>query len=366
MPSNEIDFDWQKLAKKGKIEGDIKVRLEELKINSINKFISGEFILEGKIQITSEAKDLINTELNEIFLDYFIFTENEIKEKIRQFYLNLEKDLDLLIIKKACCSIEFDGYTIFHFFKALTSLLDEIEIEIKKDKLYILTMDPLRISTIEIIITNKSFKFYNVGKLGFNLNDLQNVLKCKSADNSIINLVFGKEKLFITIKSKKYKSQIDRGLKCIDYHQSGKINVDQLHNIEYNCRFDLSKEKLGYLIDNFGIYSDIINIKCYNNRISFIESGDSGFNEISWDNNSLSNIIFKSISNNYKLEENNQDYCSGIYSLDFFNMNYKMGTLLNNSDMISFSIREKFPLKSEIKYNMLGISFIRFYISPRN
>ncbi len=365
MPSNKVNFNWQKLAKKGEIEGDVRKRLEELMINSINKFVSGEFILKGKIQISSETKNSINTRLNKIFLDYSIFTENEIKEKIKRFYLNLEKDLDLLINKKACCSIEFEGYTIYNFFKSLSSLLDEIEIEIKKDKLYILTMDPLRISTIEIFIANKSFNFYKTEKLGFNLNDLQNVLKCKSNDNSTINLIFGKKKLFITIKSKKYKSQIDRELKCIDYHQSGKINIDNLHIIDYSCRFDLSKERLGYLIDNFGIYSEIINIECSDNKICFIESGDSGFNEISWDKNSLSNIIFESKSKNYENEEN-QNHCKGFYSLDFFNMNYKMATLLNSSDHISFSIRERFPLKSIIKYLMLGESFIRFYISPRN
>ncbi len=365
MSSKKNAFNWVNLAEKGKIEGIVRKRLEELKTNSINKFISGDLSLNENNQIPNEIKELLNSKLDKIVLNFSLFTEKEIEEKKNQFYSELEKELDLVINKKALCSIEFEGYTFYNFFKALSSLLDEIEIEIKEDKLYVLTMDPIRISTIEIIIKNESFKFYNLGNLGFNLSDLKKVLKCKSGDDSIISLIFGKEKLYIKINSKKYKSQIERELNCIDYHQSGKIKIDRLHTIEYNCFFDLSKKNLGYLMDNFGIYSEIIHIECYDNKICFIESGDSGTNEISWDKNSKASYNFKSKNKNSK-NIFIQNQCHGNYSLEFFNMNNKMASLLNSSDQILFSIREKYPLKSEIIYAKLGGSFIRFYISPRN
>ena len=54
----------------------------------------------------------------------------------------------------------------------------------------------------------------------------------------------------------------------------------------------MSKEKLEYLINNFGLYSEIIKIRCYKDKVSFIELGESGNNEISWNSNSIPNIFF--------------------------------------------------------------------------
>jgi len=371
MVDNKVNFDWENLANKGELEGQLKEELGTLKKNLINRVVeSGESpFLQKSNQFYNEFKNSVEIQLDEIFLGFSFLTKDEKGHKRQRFFIELCYELDLIINRKACCSIEFEGYAIYSFFKALSSLLDEVEIKVYQEKLYILTMDPLRIIIFEIVILNKTFKFYKEGMLGFNLNDLQKALKCKSSDESKINLIFGKDKLYISIKSKKFHSHIERELNCINFHESGKLDIDELHKIKYPCCFKLSKEKLEYLLDNFGLYSEIIKIRCFKDKVSFIELGESGNNEISWNSNSIPNFFFNPHlimeEENTSEELNIRNYYKGVYSLDFFNMTYKMANLLDKSELITLSMKEKHPLKSEMIFPKLGDTILKLYISPR-
>ena len=371
MADNNVIFDWENLANKGELEGQLKEEFGKLKKNLINRVVESREspFLQKSNQLSNEFKNSVETQLDEIFLGFSFLAKDEKGHKRQRFFIELCYELDLIINRKACCSIEFEGYAIYSFFKALSSLLDEVEIKVYQDKLYILTMDPLRIVIFEVIIVNKTFKFYKEGMLGFNLNDLQKALKCKSSDESKINLIFGKDKLYISIKSKKFHSHIERELNCINFHESGKLGIDELHTIKYPCCFKLSKEKLEYLLDNFGLYSEIIKIRCFKDKVSFIELGESGNNEISWNSNSIPNIFFNPLflkeEENKSEELNSLKYYEGVYSLDFFNMTYKMANLLDKSELITLSMKEKYPLKSEMIFPKLGDTILKLYISPR-
>ena len=365
MTTQKNKFNWMKLAEKGKIEEEIKLSLDKLKNELLDKLQTEiEPNFSKTIHLSNETRLLIENQLDRIFSSYGVYSEKEKRKNTQKFCQNLEKSLDLIISKKACCSIEFNGYNIFTFYKALSSLLDEVEIQIQKNRIYILTMDPLRIAIIEVILSNDSFVFYQDEKIGFNLADLQNALKCKNTDKSKIKLIFGKEKLYITIKSQKFKSQIERALDTIDFHQSGNIDINQLNEFDYSCKFSLSKEKMEYLIENFGMYSEILEIRCSKDKISFLESGESGKNEISWGKNYISDITLN-LEKIKQATDENKAIVKEMFSLDFFKMIYKMATILNKNDGIFFSIRENYPLKAEILYPHFDNTIIIFYISPR-
>jgi len=85
----------------------------------------------------------------------------------------------------------------------------------------------------------------------------------------------------------------------------------------------------------------------------------------------LKKNVDKSRQKIYKEEENKSElnslkYYEGIYSLDFFNMTYKMANLLDKSELITLSMKEKHPLKSEIIFPKLGDTILKLYISPRS
>jgi len=106
------------------------------------------------------------------------------------------------------------------------------------------------------------------------------------------------------------------------------------------------------------LYSEIIKIQSDSNRISFRETSLSGNNEISWNNDSSLKIDFRP----NKLNMNSLD---GTYSLEFFTINNKMASLLGKSEGVLFSLKNEYPLKSEIKFSKLGDVWIKLYISPR-
>ena len=360
MSVHRNEFNWDFLAKKGELENQLKEKLSSLKKEVLQKILedNNSRNLESAKLIFNKFQDLIQNQLDETISNYSFYTDNEKNYKKQQFNKDLLQDINLLVEKKALCSIKFDGYSIYNFFKSLSLLLPEIEFIICEDKIYIIAMDPLRIVTFEITISNYYFKFYNKGKIGCNLNDLQKALKCKASDETTTNMIFGKDKLYLTIKSKKFKSQIERELSCIDFHQSGIIDIEKLHKITYPCHLELSKERISYLLENFGLYSEIIKIQCDSNRISFRETSPSGNNEISWNNDSSLKIEFKP-------DELNMNGLDGAYSLEFFTINNKMASLLEKSEGVLFFLKSDYPLKSEIKFSKLGDVWIKFYISPR-
>ena len=77
----------------------------------------------------NEFKNSVETQLDEMFLGFSFLTKDEKGHKRQRFFIELCYELDLIINRKACCSIEFEGYAIYSFFKALSSLLDEVEIK---------------------------------------------------------------------------------------------------------------------------------------------------------------------------------------------------------------------------------------------
>lgn len=361
MTTTKNKFNWNKLAKKGEFENQLK---EELNLYR-NKIIKNIFnykespFSQNSNRFTSNFLKDLNEKLDNTCSKYNILSEKERKVKKERFISEINNNLNLIINKKALCSIEFDAYMFYLFIKALSSILDEIEIEIHPDKIHILTMDPLRIIIFNINIKNNSYRFYQKGNIGVNLDDLQKVLKCKSSDLSKTILTFGMEKIFITINSKKFYSNIKRSLKCIDYHKMGEIKIDQLHKIKYPCEFELTREKLNYLLENLGNYSEIIKIKSSSDEISFIDEGILGKGKISWKNCHIKKLNIETKNNGI------QNYCEGSYSLEFFNVNNKIASVLDNLDEIIFFLKENFPLKSEIKFHKLGEVSIIFYISPR-
>jgi len=395
MTTTKNKINWNELAKKGEFENQLKEELSLFRskiIENISNYKESPFSPNSNRFTSNFLKDL-NEKLVKIFSKYTILSEKERKGKKERFISDINNDLNLVINKKALCSIEFDAYMFYLFIKALSSILDEIEIEIHPDKIHILTMDPLRIVIFDLNIRNNSYRFFQEGNIGVNLEDLQKVLKCKSSDLSQTTLTFGIEKIFILINSDKFHSKIESSLNCIDFHHEGDLKIVQLQKINYPCQFELSKEKLNYLIDNLGTYSEIIKIQCSSNKISFIEEGNQGKSEISWKKNHIKNIyvdfsLIKDELSNYlqnmgettqEIQQNkvdglkkeskktfNHNYCEGSYSLEFFKANNKMATILDNLDVINFSLRDNYPLKSEIKFRKLGDMTLTFYISPRS
>ncbi|MHA1147768.1 MAG: hypothetical protein ACTSR8_05945 [Promethearchaeota archaeon] len=382
-------FDWKEFEKKAELENQINEKLgllrEELiksKKSPFNKE-TDEFSKDFEMHLNIKIKNILNQFQN--------FPLNEKLLLKNKFIKTLRKEFDLRFKKKAFCLIIFNSVPIFKFFQALSTIFNKIKIEIHPDKLYICELDPSRKVLVDISISNETYTFFKESKIILNTSNLNKALKAKKSDKSKTYLILGKDKLYIEINSQKFKSSIKRVLNYENQDKDIDIPINELNKVNYPCRFQLTKERLNYIKSNSGFYSDIIKIICNSNQIKFIEKGDGGKNEIIWENKKGNEIVidFSILNTELAQLENDFNNSSDIrlqnqliklkeyikknaknpeikekFLVNFLVLNLRMMSLLEETDIINFFLRDDNPLKSEIKIEELGDTIINFYLAP--
>lgn len=375
-------FNWKEFEKEAEIENQIRGKFEILRKEIIK---SKETPFKDKSnEYTKDFGILLDLKIEEILDCFQNFPLKNKKTLKNKFNSSLKRDLDLIFNKKALCLISFRSIAIFKFFQVISTIFDDIKIEIQQNKLYICEIDASRKVLMEINIFNKNYVFFREGKINLDLINLRNVLKAKKGDESQTSIIIGENKLFIEIYSKKYKCSLKRILNNKTKDEKTKNSVQELKKINYPCRFQLTKEKLMYLKDNFGLYSEKINIVCSKNQIKFTERGQIGFNELIWENKQENEVMIdlqniKSDQEDFikntdkiiqdELENSNRKIkrkheIRGKFWIEYFDTCLKIMKFLKESHKIIFFMQEKKPLKSEIKIENLGETVVRFYFDP--
>ena len=201
---------------------------------------------------------------------------------------------------------------------------------------------------------------------------------CNAGDQSTATLLVGQERLFITIRSKKYKSEIKRTLGGLDI-DIGEIPLSNLEKLAYPFKFSLTKEKFEYTLKNSGVYSEVIGIFVNKNTITFNESGQLGNAKIVWKKNQLKSLEFNQelLENELKKENLNESdkkevetilsskECHSYHSLEFINWIRKMTSILDDKDSITFFLRTGHPLKCKLAFKNLEHTSMLSYFAPR-
>lgn len=255
---------------------NIVSKLEELKIKLITNYSD---------LISQEFKKDFDNGLAMILSKFPHLTNDDIENTKDKLLIELSKSFDLKE-KKPLGRITFDGFVLLQFFKTFSSEIEEVLFRITEDNISISSMTPNRVCLIEILLLNNSFEFFKTGKIAINVSDLQKVLKCKNPDKSQTTLIFGEEKVFISIKSKIYKTPIKRTLEAIDFDLE-ENPIESLLKTEHPFEFSLKQYQFQYTIENLGIYSEIISIQFEDNCVSFSEEGSIGDNIIPWEEKDL-------------------------------------------------------------------------------
>lgn len=222
-----------------------------------------------------------------------------------------------------------------------------------------------------------SFKFFRLGKVGINLDDLKDLLKCNAKDNSTVSLVFTEEELVMSIASAKRKRTINRTLTHIDFELQ-EIPMDTLNNIVYPFAFEMTKDDFVDLIANSGRYSEIIKIEANPRIIVFSESSSKGNSEIDFKKSNLVSLRFQKEKLLLELErEQSQELkeaikqalkeknSAGSYSLSFLGIVKSFSNILDPQDKISFSLKTDTPFKTEISFKKLSSTKLTYYLAPR-
>ena len=172
--------------------------------------------------------------------------------------------------QKALCEITFSAYPLLKLIEAFSGLIDEAKFRVTGKHIVVNIITPSNICLLQLKLNNESYKFYQEGVIGLNLDDFKKVCYCQAGDKSIATLTFGKEHLFLSIDSKKYNSRIERTLDAIGLTIE-EPPLDTLLSIEYPVKFSLEQSKFDYMLKNTGIYSEIVKISVDKEKIIFQE-----------------------------------------------------------------------------------------------
>lgn len=369
-------YNWNELAEKGNSYEAIRIALDGLK-SYCSELDKGEIYGEDN-EFKNEFKQDLESKFAQIFeKPSLTLTKTDIGSMRKSFLKNLKEYLDLIVLRKSFAQISFSQYPLFRFLEALSSFVDEAEFEVLKDGLRITISDPSRIGLMRITFNSDSFKFFRLGKVGINLDDLKDLLKCNAKDGSTVSLVFTEEELVMSITSTKRKRTITRTLTHLDLELQ-EIPMDVLNNIVYPFAFDMTKDDFVDLIANSGRYSEILKIEANPRLIVFSESSNKGNSKIDFKKGNLVSLSFQKEKLILELEgEENQEFkeaikqalkeksSAGSYSLSFLGIVKSFSNILDPQDKISFSLKTDTPFKTEISFKKLSSTKLTYYLAPR-
>ncbi len=164
-------FNWEGASKKGEIDAEIRQRIDEIE-DDIFKILSTHIIVAKEASIIQEEISKFKPRALLLIDEYPQLKENDIDNKIKGNLENLNKKIELHLIRKAYCEITFDSYPIYKFFEALGSFVDQSFICIGEDAITLSPMDPSRIGLMEIYINNNSYRHFMNDQILINIGDL--------------------------------------------------------------------------------------------------------------------------------------------------------------------------------------------------
>lgn len=374
MTETKTKFNWDKLAEKGDSYDEIRIGFNALEFHCCE--LQKEEIYNENNAFKEEFKQDLENKLAQIF-ESSPLTKKERNSMKKKFINDLEKILDLVVLKKAFAQITFSQFHLFKLFEALDSFVNEIEIEVLKGIIKINTSDPSRIGLIEFIFDNDSFQFFRAGKMGINVKDFKDLLKCNATDGSKVSLLFTEKELVMNISSKKRKRTIERTLSSLNL-ELHEMSMETLNKIKHPFEFEMTKDDFVDLMGNSGRYSEILEIKTTPKEVIFSESSNKGTSIIGYEEKDLVSLRFT--AENLLLESKREDdrelvirdtkifeekQCTGSYSLTFLSLIKSFSLILDAQDRITFSLKDDHPLKTQIKFKKLKNAKLTYYLAPR-
>jgi len=345
---------WNAIAKEGGNDKRLSSSLSKLEqeILSHTRELSNSVSSQVRSSDFKGLKDYVKTQILKLIENADYLSEKDRKLRLQEFQNTLLKTMDQIFLEGDLASISFDGYEIYTFFKALLALTKNTRFFICKEKIIIREMDNSNIGLFYIELKNETFRFFNQGSLGINVESIVKLLKCKVLDKISTKFFFQKKKMELNLTSKTHKSQIYR---YIDENliQKSEINVEPLRRVKYNFIVDISPEKFDYMLSNMGLLSEIVEIRISPLNICFMEQALNASSQIDWSNETITiNVIDN--------EEVKKNHIKIAYN--FLKMIKPLTSLIKKRDILSLYISDKEPFKIMLNLRNIGAT-IEYYLA---
>jgi DNA polymerase III sliding clamp (beta) subunit (PCNA family) len=266
-------------------------------------------------------------------------------------------------------------------FQIIKSISEQISIHFTDEKMFIQTMDPSKVSVLEIAIRSTWFDFYSCQEddlhIGINTSILHRILSSKEKTQTIhfeynTEDTGNEDKLFVNMVEitptkelqttnegevvvptdvpKNYKNVYNR------YFEVPLINLEnelmEIPTIDYEAEISLPSINFAILIHQLKGFGEVLNIKCNENDIQFIS---------------------KSAENGSMRVEIKIDELSGFSIIEGENINVSFSLQYINtisayskiSKMVELKIRRDYPIRVDYLFGETEEGSIKFFLSPK-
>jgi len=341
-------FDWEQLGKKGKRDATIKEEIDSLRERFINVLLNGEEKITEK-KFTTGILPEVEHKVEDLCSKYEIDRKEQDRRKD-----NILKELtnfyNSYIKTKTYAELSIDAVQIYNILNALKNIVDEVEFKLVKDHIALRFMDPSRITLVQIIITAKTYRFFEEGKICVNLDDFAKVIKANATEKSLTTLKFIPSQVLITKESETYRTSVHTSLSQLDLDIE-EIPMEEIFKIQYPFSFAISRGQFDYILNELDVLSEIVNIKVNMDHIEFYNSGQIGSRTIPFQEKDIKYLTYTE----YEKEKEQEDilHATSAFSYKFLDTFSKLSSLLTSNDPIHFFARSQHPLKIYIELPLI-------------
>ena len=244
-------------------------------------------------------------------------------------------------------------------FDILSSIVDELNIEFRKNEIYIQTMDSARISLFELVLKEDWFETYDVEEsvvIGVKLSIINKILNCRHPTQSI-------EFEFSGVNDDKLDISLVNGGKGTfnKFYQTSVYEFDSellsIPEVDADAEFTINSITIFKLFEQLKQFGDNITINCdeKNIQIKTIESEDFTGMKVNIPEDDIveySVIEDETINVEYSIMPISKAFSLARLSKD-----------ANISDNFSIYVSKESPIM--IEFNLFGESNIKFWVAPK-
>ena len=241
----------------------------------------------------------------------------------------------------------------------LSSIVDELNIEFRKNEIYIQTMDSGRISLFELVLKDDWFEKYEVTDtvvLGIKLSIVNKILNCRHPTQSI-NIQFSSD------NEDKIDISLINGTKGSfnKYYQTNVYDFDvellNIPEVEADAEFTINSITLFKLFDQLKHFGDNITIECNQSSIQIETVESEDFTEMKVEIPEDDIVEYSVVEDEtIKVEYAIAPICKSL-SVARLSKDHTI------SDDFTVYVSKESPIM--IEFNLVGDSSIKFWIAPK-
>lgn len=230
--------------------------------------------------------------------------------------------------------------------KLFNTIVEDIQIKLDNEGLYIVTMDPQHVALLEIALPDSAFEKYEVNDdIIFNV-DIEKTLK-------IVNQFDKNDNIRMTIGTDNKNKQVLK-LECreLSYTVNLLDSISQstpIPRLPYDCKATLYGDSIKKYLTKLNVTSKYVTLETNDQSFALSNSGDNGTCKIILEKGHL-DLVNLSCRNNSK--------CT--YSTEYI-IPYFKAMLSNFTHDIEYSTQK--PLR--INSNLFYVGRVNYYIAPR-